>query len=168
ICIAAGAYLNQTESRQLTPQHYFKSAAEMRTLFADLPEAIDNTITVAKRCAYKVECIDPILPPFDCGEGRTEEDELRDQAKAGLEGRLEAQQFTSGMSEADKETIAKPYRERLDYELNIIVEMGFPGYFLIVSDFIGWAKEQGIPVGPGRGSGAGSVAAWSLLITDLD
>jgi DNA polymerase-3 subunit alpha len=168
ICIAAGAYLNQTERRQLTPQHYFKSAAEMRTLFADLPEAIDNTITVAKRCAYKVECIDPILPPFDCGEGRTEEDELRDQAKAGLEGRLEAQQFTSGMSEADKETIAKPYRERLDYELNIIVEMGFPGYFLIVSDFIGWAKEQGIPVGPGRGSGAGSVAAWSLLITDLD
>ena len=168
ICIAAGAYLSQSERRQLTPQHYFKTAAEMRALFADLPEAIDNTIVIAKRCACKVECIDPILPPYDCGEGRTEEDELRDQAKAGLEKRLEFQLFTPGMSEADKDKIGKPYRERLDYELGVIVEMGFPGYFLIVADFIGWAKAEDIPVGPGRGSGAGSVVAWSLLITDLD
>jgi DNA polymerase-3 subunit alpha len=168
ICIAAGAYVSQSERRQLTRQHYFKTAAEMRALFADMPEAIDNTIVIAKRCAYKVERVDPILPPYDCGEGRTEEDELRDQAKAGLEKRLEFQLFSADMSDVDKDKVAKPYRERLDYELGVILEMGFPGYFLIVFDFIGWAKAQNIPVGPGRGSGAGSVVAWALLITDLD
>ena len=168
ICIAESAYVSETERRRLTPQHWFKGADDMRQAFADLPEAVDNTLVIAKRCAFMVEKIDPILPPFDCGEGRTEEDELRAQARAGLESRLEMHVFTDGMDAPAREEAAKPYRERLDYELGVINEMGFPGYFLIVADFIGWAKEQGIPVGPGRGSGAGSVVAWSLLITDLD
>ena len=168
ICIAAGAYVSQTERRRLTRQHYFKSAEEMRALFHDLPEAIDNTLVIARRCASKVETIDPILPPFDCGEGRTEEDELRAQSVAGLEERLKKQLFKEGMSESEKDDVARPYRERLDYELGVIIEMGFPGYFLIVADFIHWSKQHNIPVGPGRGSGAGSVVAWALTITDLD
>ena len=168
ICIAAGAYVAQAERRRLTRQHYFKSAEEMRALFHDLPEAVDNTIVIARRCASKVERIDPILPPFDCGEGRSEEDELRAQSIAGLEERLKKQLFEEGMSDAKKNEIARPYRERLDYELGVIIEMGFPGYFLIVADFIHWSKQHNIPVGPGRGSGAGSVVAWALTITDLD
>jgi len=168
ICIAAGAYVSQAERRRISRQHYFKSADEMRALFADLPEAIDNTLIIARRCARKVEKIDPILPPYDCGEGRTEKDELRDQSAAGLEARLENEVFKDGMNEADKNDTAKPYRERLDYELGVISEMGFPGYFLIVADFIHWSKQHNIPVGPGRGSGAGSVVAWALTITDLD
>jgi len=168
ICIAASAYVSQAERRRLTRQHYFKSAEEMRTLFADLPEAIDNTLVIARRCACKVESIDPILPPYDCGEGKSEEDELRALSAAGLEQRLLKQVFTDEMSEADKEQVAKPYQERLSYELGVIVEMGFPGYFLIVHDFIYWSKQHNIPVGPGRGSGAGSVVAWALTITDLD
>ena len=168
ICIAAGAYVSQAERRRLTRQHYFKSAEEMRALFADLPEAIDNTLVIARRCACKVEKIDPILPPFDCGEGRNEEDELRAQSAAGLEARLEKQVFKPEMSDQEREQAARPYRERLEYELGVIIEMGFPGYFLIVADFIHWSKQHNIPVGPGRGSGAGSVVAWALTITDLD
>ncbi len=168
ICIAAGAYVSQAERRRLTRQHYFKSAEEMRALFSDLPEAIDNTLVISQRCASKVERIDPILPPFDCGEGRNEEDELRAQSVAGLEERLDVQLFTEGMSDQEKDEVGRPYRERLDYELGVINEMGFPGYFLIVADFIHWSKQHSIPVGPGRGSGAGSVVAWALTITDLD
>ena len=168
ICIAESAYLSQDERRRLTPDHYFKSPEEMKVLFADVPEAIANTLVIAQRCAYKVERIAPILPPFDCGEGLNEEDELRKQAREGLDIRLETQVYKPGISDQEKEDIAKPYRERLDYELGIIVQMGFPGYFLIVSDFIKWAKDHDIPVGPGRGSGAGSVVAWVLTITDLD
>tara|TARA_R100001129_G_scaffold108464_2_gene74361 strand:+ start:2726 stop:6331 length:3606 start_codon:yes stop_codon:yes gene_type:complete len=168
ICIAESAYVSETERRRLTPEHWFKGAADMRRVFEDLPEAVDNTLVIAKRCAFMVEKIAPILPPFDCGEGRTEEDELRAQAVAGLEKRLVTHVFSDGMDDAARDAAAAPYRERLDYELGVINEMGFPGYFLIVADFIGWAKEKGIPVGPGRGSGAGSVVAWSLLITDLD
>jgi len=168
ICIAESTYLSQGDRRQLTPEHYFKPAAEMRALFQDLPEAADNTLVIARRCAFMVEPIAPILPPFDCGAGRTEEDELRAQSASGLAERLEAHVFEDGMDEAAREAAAEPYRRRLDYELDVIIQMGFPGYFLIVSDFIQWAKDQGIPVGPGRGSGAGSVVAWSLKITDLD
>ena len=168
ICIAAGAYVGQGDRRRLTPDHYFKSAREMEVLFADLPEAIANTLVIAKRCAFKVPNVDPILPPFDCGPGLNEEDELRKQAVAGLDKRLEVQLYKDGMSEDEKEVVAKPYRERLDFELKVIIDMGFPGYFLIVADFIKWAKDQDIPVGPGRGSGAGSVVAWVLTITDLD
>ena len=168
ICIASGRRVSEPERRRLTAHHYFKSADEMKALFEDLPEAISNTVVIARRCAFMVEAIDPILPPFDCGEGRSEEDELRDIARAGLGHRLDQYVFSPGMDDAAREHAAQPYRERLDYELGVIIDMGFPGYFLIVADFIRWAKENGIPVGPGRGSGAGSVVAWALLITDLD
>ncbi|HER26748.1 MAG TPA: DNA polymerase III subunit alpha, partial [Rhodospirillales bacterium] len=168
ICVAEGAYVSQSDRRRLTRQHYFKSADEMKMLFADLPEAIDNTLVIARRTAYKVEKIDPILPPFDCGDGIGEPDELRRQAKQGLEIRLQRQVYKEGQDEAEKTKVGKPYWERLDYELGVINEMGFPGYFLIVADFIHWTRSRGIPIGPGRGSGAGSVVAWALTITDLD
>ena len=168
ICIAEGAYVSGTDRRRLSPDHGFKSATEMRALFADLPEAVANTMVIAKRTAFLVESIPPILPPFDCGENRNEEDELRAQAAAGLEARLEIHVYGKDMSAEEREHAAVPYHRRLDYELKIIADMGFPGYFLIVADFIHWSKEMGIPVGPGRGSGAGSVVAWALTITDLD
>jgi len=168
VCIAGGTYVDQTDRRKLTEEHYLKSAAEMRELFSDIPEACDNTLVIAKRCAVKVENIDPILPPFDCGEGRNEEDELRKMSEDGLKDRLETHTFSKGMTPEERDQIAKPYWERLDYELGIINQMGFPGYFLIVADFIQWAKEHDIPVGPGRGSGAGSLVAYALTITDLD
>ncbi|AWK85886.1 DNA polymerase III subunit alpha [Azospirillum thermophilum] len=168
LCIAEGAYLSQTERRRLTPDHCFKSAEEMRLLFADLPEAVDNTLVIARRCSFLLRPIKPILPPFACEGGRTEDDELRAQARAGLEMRLEKVVYTPGMTAEQREQTRKTYFERLEFELDVIVKMKFPGYFLIVSDFIKWAKSQDIPVGPGRGSGAGSVVAWALTITDLD
>jgi DNA polymerase III subunit alpha len=168
LCIAQGVTVAEPQRRRLTPDHRFKTAAEMRALFADLPEAIDNTLLIARRTAFMARSRKPILPAFPVPEGRTEPEELTHQAQEGLAMRLDTQVFTPEMDEADRERIARPYRERLDYELGIITQMGFPGYFLIVSDFIKWAKTQGIPVGPGRGSGAGSVVAWALTITDLD
>ncbi|MCH8238134.1 MAG: DNA polymerase III subunit alpha, partial [Proteobacteria bacterium] len=168
ICIAEGAYISHSDRRRLTPEHGFKSASEMRALFADLPEAVDNTLVIAKRTAFMVEPRSPILPPYDCGAGRTEEQELRAQAAAGLENRLEAQIFKPDMAAEERRMAGDPYHKRLEYELRVIVEMGYPGYFLIVADFIRWAKEHGIPVGPGRGSGAGSVVSWALKITDLN
>ncbi len=168
ICIAEGAQVAQSDRRRLLTDHRFKSAAEMEALFADLPEAVANTLVIARRCAFIAPARDPILPRFTTAEGRDEPEELRAQARAGLEMRLERYVLTPGMGGAEREEKAKPYRERLEFELDVIVQMKFPGYFLIVADFIKWAKAQGIPVGPGRGSGAGSVAAWSLEITDLD
>jgi len=160
ICIEGGAYVIETDRRHLTPEHYFKSQSEMVELFDDLPEAIENTIEIAQRCAYRPHTRDPILPRFGSGDGTVSEaDELRRLAHEGLTARL-----------AVTETVAEEqaYRDRLDFELDVIIKMDFPGYFLIVADFIGWAKEHNIPVGPGRGSGAGSVVAWVLSITDLD
>jgi DNA polymerase III subunit alpha len=157
LCIAEGAYIHQDDRRKVTPEHYFKSAAEMTKLFADLPEAIENTIEIAKRCAFRPRTHAPILPNF--ANGGSEADELKRQAKEGLKLRL--QQVELATDEED-------YWQRLDIELDIINRMGFPGYFLIVADFIQWAKGHDIPVGPGRGSGAGSVVAWALTITDLD
>ncbi|HEX3500017.1 MAG TPA: DNA polymerase III subunit alpha, partial [Stellaceae bacterium] len=168
LCIAEGTVVGQRERRRLNPAYSFKSASEMRALFADVPEACDNTLVIARRCAYMPMPRKPILPAFTSTSGRAEPEELRAQALAGLEERLAAQVWTSDMDAATREAAAKPYRERLEFELGVIVAMGFPGYFLIVADFIQWAKRQGIPVGPGRGSGAGSVVAWSLTITDLD
>ncbi len=160
MCISNGEYLGQEDRQQVEPSQYLKTADEMRELFADLPEAIEMTAEIARRCAVKSEMRKPILPNFSGKGGQGEVDELRRQAEEGLKFRLD---------EADKlYADIETYNERLDYELGIIERMGFPGYFLIVSDFIKWAKEQGIPVGPGRGSGAGSLVAWSLLITDLD
>lgn len=167
ICIAEGAYVAQEERRRLTPEHYFKSPAEMRELFADLPEACDNTLVVARRCAFMVSKRKPILPPYRM-DGLTEAEVLRKKCWDGLAQRLEKHVFQSGMTEEEKEHAARPYRERIEYEIGVIEQMGFPGYFLIVSDFIQWSKAHDIPVGPGRGSGAGSAVAWALTITDLD
>ena len=159
LCIAGGAYVGQTERRRVTPEHYFKSAEEMKVLFADLPEAIDNTVAIARRCAFMVSTHKPILPKFSRGDDEVEE--LRRQAREGLKVRLEQIVLPEG-------TAIEDYEKRLEFELDVIIGMGFPGYFLIVSDFIKWAKDHDVPVGPGRGSGAGSVAAWALQITDLD
>ena len=167
ICIASGSYVSQDERRRLTPEHYFKSPAEMRELFADLPEACDNTLVVARRCAYAAAKRKPILPPFRM-DGLTEAEVLRNKTQEGLEKRLWKHVFQPGMTDDEREHAAKPYRERVAFELNVIEQMGFPGYFLIVSDFIQWSKAHDIPVGPGRGSGAGSAVAWALTITDLD
>jgi DNA polymerase-3 subunit alpha len=168
LCIASGSYVNQEERRRLNPHYRFKSAAEMRALFADLPEAVDNTLVIAKRCSYYPQRIDPILPAFPTEEGRTEAQELRAQAEEGLKERLETLVFTEDTPPEERAKVAKTYGERLDYELKVIEQMGFPGYFLIVADFIQWAKQNDIPVGPGRGSGAGSLVAYALTITDLD
>ncbi|MEA1937726.1 MAG: DNA polymerase III subunit alpha, partial [Pseudomonadota bacterium] len=168
LCIADGRYIQDETRRRVTKEHRFKSAGEMRQLFADLPEAVDNTIVIARRCSFLLKPIDPILPVFPTEGGCSETEELAAQARAGLEKRLLVHVYTDEMDEAARAHAARPYFERLDYELGIIEQMGFPGYFLIVSDFIKWAKTHDIPVGPGRGSGAGSVVAWSLTITDLD
>lgn len=161
LCIAEGSYVGEQNRRRVTPEHRFKSAKEMRALFADLPEAIDNTLVIARRCAVKANERQPILPNFGDGTGESEADMLRRMAREGLDRRLQE----IGVTEPEK---AKVYYDRLDFECETIINMKFPGYFLIVADFIQWSKRNGIAVGPGRGSGAGSVVAWALTITDLD
>ena len=156
LCIADGSYVDQQEPRRrLTSQHYLKTPSEMALLFADIPEALENTIEVARRCAFKAFKRDPILPKFADNEVA----ELRKKSNAGLKKRLSVVQHAVSVEE---------YQKRLDFELDTIESMGFPGYFLIVADFISWTKAQKIPVGPGRGSGAGSLVAYALTITDLD
>jgi len=168
VCIRNGTFVAEENRPRLTPEHYFKSPAEMVALFADLPEAVANTIEIARRCAYRPHTRAPILPSFLENDGLSDEEnfeaevkELRSQSEEGLKVRLSQVGDSSGKPEQD-------YWDRLNYELDVIIGMKFPGYFLIVADFIKWAKSRGIPVGPGRGSGAGSVVAWSLTITDLD
>jgi DNA polymerase III subunit alpha len=168
LCIAEGRYLRETDRRKLTPDHRFKSAEEMVELFADLPEAVENTVVIARRCSFLLKTVKPILPAFPCEGERSEEEELRAQSREGLEYRLKTVVYAQGMDDETRAKLRKEYFERIEFELNVIAGMKFPGYFLIVSDFIKWAKNKGIPVGPGRGSGAGSVVAWALLITDLD
>ena len=168
LCIADGRYVSEDDRRKVTPEHYFKSPHEMIELFKDIPEAIQNTVVIAQRCSFMLKVVPPILPPFETESKRPEPEELAAQSKDGLQWRLEKFVFTDDMDETKKEEIAKPYWDRLDFELDIINQMGFPGYFLIVSDFIKWSKDHNIPVGPGRGSGAGSIVAWALKITDLD
>ncbi|HVJ51244.1 MAG TPA: DNA polymerase III subunit alpha [Aliidongia sp.] len=168
LCIAEGTTVNVQQRRRLTGEHYFKSAAEMRTLFADLPEACDNTLVIARRCAFVLKKRKPILPRFTDESGRSEVELLREMAHSGLDRRLEKEVIPLLEPGKDRAAEEKRYRDQLDYELSVIDRMGYPGYFLIVADFIQWAKQQGIPVGPGRGSGAGSVCAWALTITDLD
>ena len=168
VCIGAGRKLAEEDRRRFSGEHYFKSAEEMAALFADVPEAVRNTLVIAQRCSVVAEKRDPILPPFEAASGLNEEDELHRQSEEGLEERLQRHVITPDMDAAARDEAVAPYRDRLSYELGVINQMGFPGYFLIVADFIQWAKRQGIPVGPGRGSGAGSVVAWALSITDLD
>jgi DNA polymerase-3 subunit alpha len=167
ISIAEGAVIAQDNRRRLTPEHYFKTRAEMTTLFADLPEATQNTVEIAMRAAFWPRVRKPILPRFAGGDAdpqaaeQAEAELLGQMARDGLDRRLEAHGLAPGRSRAD-------YDARLEFELGVIIRMKYPGYFLIVADFIQWSKGQGIPVGPGRGSGAGSVVAWALTITDLD
>ncbi|OLD92277.1 MAG: DNA polymerase III subunit alpha [Alphaproteobacteria bacterium 13_1_20CM_4_65_11] len=163
MCIAQGRIVADDDRRRLTPEHFFRPAEEMRALFADLPEACDNTVVIARRCAFIPQARKPILPAFPLPAGQDEVSALRAAARGGLASRHAGPAFAA----ADDEVL-RPYRERLEFELDMIVKTGFAGYFLIVADFIQWAKRQDIPVGPGRGSGAGSVVAWALTITDLD
>ncbi|MDX3900439.1 MAG: DNA polymerase III subunit alpha [Sphingobium sp.] len=160
LCIADSAYIETADRRASSPDAWMKPAAEMRRLFDDLPEALANTLVVAQRCAVAAPKRKPILPSL-AGDVEGEARMLREQASAGLEARLAKLGIT-------EETARQPYLDRLKFETDIIIQMGFPGYFLIVADFIKWAKDHDIPVGPGRGSGAGSVVAWALTITDLD
>jgi DNA polymerase-3 subunit alpha len=163
LCVAEGALVSAPERRRLSPEHRFKTRAEMLALFADLKEATDNSVEIAMRCAYRPLTRKPILPHFSASDGAAvdEEQELRRQASEGLERLIALYGCAPGHTIED-------YRQRLEFELGVIVRMKFPGYFLIVADFIQWAKAQGIPVGPGRGSGAGSLVAYALTITDLD
>ncbi|MCU0971244.1 MAG: DNA polymerase III subunit alpha [Gammaproteobacteria bacterium] len=166
VCIHEGRTLDDPRrSRQYTEQQYLRSAQEMAELFADVPEALDNSLEIARRCNLELSLGKYFLPAFPVPTGMTVDDYFREQAREGLEWRLR-QQFDPG-APAFPERQAH-YRERLETELSVIVKMGFTGYFLIVADFIQWAKSAGIPVGPGRGSGAGSLVAYALKITDLD
>ncbi|MCQ2965540.1 MAG: DNA polymerase III subunit alpha [Alphaproteobacteria bacterium] len=213
LCIRDKTYIDVKDRFRLNKEYYLKSPEEMVKLFEDLPEAVQNTVYIAKRCGFSVQSKPPALPlyPF-CEKIEGEEQSVRNEiydkircyfieeaekkgkpegwvqeqlnartmgelfealtvqkrAREGLEVRLQNHVFTSEMTEADKEGVRKVYFERLEYELGVIIRMKFSGYFLIVSDFISWSKKHGIPVGPGRGSGAGSAVAWSLTITDLD
>jgi DNA polymerase-3 subunit alpha len=165
VCIAEGYVLaDPRRPRQFTEEQYFKSQAEMQALFADLPEALENSVEIARRCNLSIELGKNRLPLFPTPEGVTLDDYLTQQAGAGLEKRL-AQLYPDA---AERERKRPEYAERLAFECKTIAQMGFPGYFLIVADFINWAKQNNVPVGPGRGSGAGSLVAYSLGITDLD
>jgi DNA polymerase-3 subunit alpha len=164
ICIAESKLLADTERRHLTTEHRFKTRAEMVALFSDLPEALASTVEIARRCSYRPLTHAPILPRFTVGENHAAADEgaeLRTRAIAGLKRRLAEHGRADGVTQEE-------YEKRLAFELDVIEGMKYPGYFLIVSDFIQWAKQKGIPVGPGRGSGAGSLVSYSLTITDLD
>ncbi len=165
VCIAEGQVLaDQRRPRRFTTEQRFLTQDEMVALFADLPAAIANTVEIAKRCNLVLELGRSKLPPFPTPEGVTLEEHLRTLSLAGLEERLKVL-FTD---DAEREAQRPRYVERIEFEIRTIVQMGFPGYFLIVADFIGWAKSNGVPVGPGRGSGAGSLVAYALGITDLD
>jgi DNA polymerase III subunit alpha len=167
MAVANNAMVSDDNRFRRTPDHYMKSRKEMMALFADLPEALENSLEIAQRCSFVLKTRGPILPRFTGATDdpalaeKAEEQELRRQAIEGLEYRLKHFGMTEGYTETD-------YRERLEFELGVIGGMKFPGYFLIVADFIKWAKQQGIPVGPGRGSGAGSLVAYALTITDVD
>src|SRR4051794_38475753 len=168
LCIAGGHLIADTEREQLTSDHRFKTRAEMAGLFSDIPGALASPVEIAQRCSFRPRTRKPILPLFTVGAGTDAADaasaeaaELKRQAEEGLERRLKVHGLAPGMTEED-------YQKRLAFELDVIMRMKYAGYFLIVSDFIKWAKAQGIPVGPGRGSGAGSLVAWVLTITDLD
>lgn len=167
-CIAAGEYVANDNRKKFSPNNRLRSEAEMIELFSDLPEAVNSTVQIAERCNYLSTKVDPLLPVFECPDGKTQDEFITEEAYKGLKERMEAQVYTPEMTEEERQEIDKRYYARLEYELSVIIKMGFPGYFLIVSDFIRWSKGHGVPVGPGRGSGAGSIVAWSLKVTDLD
>ncbi len=166
VCIHEGSTLNDSRrARRFSEQQYLRSPEEMAALFEDIPEALENSVEIAKRCNVSLSFEKNVLPEFPVPEDMTTEQYFRQQAHEGLEARLAV---LMNQDDADYQTKRKDYLERLKTELDVITRMGFAGYFLIVADFIQWARDNGIPVGPGRGSGAGSVVAYALTITDLD
>jgi DNA polymerase-3 subunit alpha len=165
LCIAQSAYIESDDRRKSSAEAWLKNAETMEDMFSDLPEALANTLVVAQRCGVRAPTRKPILPSI-AGDREGEATQLREDARAGLCERLRV--YSPEMDDAALEAAYPDYFARLTFEADIIGEMGFPGYFLIVADFIKWAKAHDIPVGPGRGSGAGSLVAWSLTITDLD
>ena len=167
LCISESVVKEEEKRKRVSNQCYFKSAEEMVELFSDLPEAITNSVNLAKRIYVMAEEKDPALPNFTDGSV-SEEDLIREESKKGLEQRLALKFSVENTSESEQSVVYNEYIERLEYELSVICKMNFQGYFLIVSDFIRWSKANGIAVGPGRGSGAGSIVAWCLQITDLD
>ncbi len=165
VCIAEGYVLSdKRRPKDFTEQQYFKTQDEMAALFADLPEALENSVEIARRCSLTVQLGKNFLPLFPTPDGMSLDDFLIQEAKAGLEERL-AQLYPDPEA---REQQRQRYEDRLKFETDTIIQMGFPGYFLIVADFIQWGKANGVPVGPGRGSGAGSLVAYSLKITDID
>jgi len=165
VCIAEGYVLaDNRRPRSFCEDQYFKTRAEMAEAFADLPEALENSVEIARRCNLSVELGKNYLPQFPTPAGVSLDEHLANESRAGLEARL-LQIFPDAAERASRR---QEYAERLEFEIKTIQQMGFPGYFLIVADFINWAKNNGVPVGPGRGSGAGSLVAYSLKITDLD
>ena len=166
VCIHEGRTLDDPRRpKRYTTQQYLRTAEEMAELFSDIPEALQNTVEIAKRCNVQLTLGKNFLPDFPIPGGLSEEEFFRQQAGEGLEHRL---RFLFNEKAPDFADIRQRYFERLNIELDVIISMGFPGYFLIVADFIQWAKNNGVPVGPGRGSGAGSLVAYALTITDLD
>ena len=169
VCIHDGRGLADAERPRLYSEHqYLRSQEEMADLFSDVPAALENTVEIARRCNLDLKLGDSVLPAFPVPEGQTESEFLEAEAKRGLDAALARKFELEGVAEKDRGRLAAPYFERLSIELGVIQSMGFPGYFLIVADFIRWARENDVPVGPGRGSGAGSLVAWVLGITALD
>jgi DNA polymerase III subunit alpha len=167
-CVGEGKFAFDTNRKKLSPEQYFKSQTQLEALFADIPEAIENTVNIAKKCHIMAFERPPTLPKFSSEKDFDEASELKKQAAEGLKIRLARKFEIEETPQEKRDQIEKEYFIRLDFELSVIIKMNFSGYFLIVSDFIKWAKNNEIPVGPGRGSGAGSIVAWSLQITDLD
>ncbi|WP_288387206.1 DNA polymerase III subunit alpha [uncultured Acinetobacter sp.] len=168
VCIADGYVLaDNRRPRIYSPEQYFKTTADMVELFSDIPSALENTYYIAQRCNVSLQLGTYFLPDYPIPDGFTIDTYFEHLSKVGLEERLN-HLYPVEMRDEDWPEIRKPYDERIEYEVGIILKMGFPGYFLIVMDFIQWAKSNGVPVGPGRGSGAGSLVAYSLKITDLD
>ena len=169
VCIHDSRVLADTERPRLySPQQYLRTPEEMAELFADVPEALANTVEIARRCNLDLTLGESVLPAFPVPDGQTEAEFLEVEARRGLQAALETIFDTREIPENERAAFSAPYLERLQSELDVIQSMGFPGYFLIVADFIRWARENNVPVGPGRGSGAGSLVAWVLGITDLD
>ena len=169
VCIQQGRSLSDADRpKQFSPQQFLKTDAEMATLFEDIPEALANTVEIARRCNLDLRLGESFLPAFPVPEGQSTDNFLREESEKGLREMLGRKSAGGGAETERADVVAAPYERRLEDELKVICDMGFPGYFLIVADFIRWAKEQQIPVGPGRGSGAGSLVAYVLGITDLD
>ena len=169
VCIREGRVLADAERpRHYSPQQYLRSPEEMTELFADVPEALENTVEIAKRCTLELTLGKSVLPAFPVPDGQDEGAFLEDEARRGLEAALQRIYEARDVPAQQRAAFRAPYDKRLQVELGVIQSMGFPGYFLIVADFIRWARENDVPVGPGRGSGAGSLVAWVLGITDLD